>query len=416
MTDGVLKIIFRDTGYNSNSLNVLAGALCSRRIFSLEIVFVNKFESLIKYLQSSLKPILVCYSFSSLMVKQVEEEFARLRELNLNNEHIKYIAGGPHPTAKPVETLTIGFDYVCTGEGEKFICDFIKLILEGILAEKLPGLGLLKNGKYEQYGLAERIELDDFPPFAEPYKRFNPIEITRGCIYGCNFCQTPIMFKARFRHRSIENIKYYVQLMSKYGLRDIRFITPSALSYGSVDESVNISAVEQLLSVVRGIIGEDGRLFFGTFPSEVRPEHLTPETLKLLKKYVSNTNLVIGGQSGSDNILKKAHRGHNVDVILAATRYCKEAGFQPNVDFIFGFPDETEEDTLATIELIKKLIEYGAKIHAHWYIPLPGTAWGKRKPSKIDEKLLPFINKLIGNGNLYGQWMHQKAFVEKSFR
>ena len=31
------------------------------------------------------------------------------------------------------------------------------------------------------------------------------LEITRGCVYACSFCQTPFMFKARFRHRSVGN-------------------------------------------------------------------------------------------------------------------------------------------------------------------------------------------------------------------
>jgi hypothetical protein len=61
-----------------------------------------------------------------------------------------------------------------------------------------------------------------------------------------------------------------VARLRERGLRDVRFITPTALSYGSQDSSPNLAAVEELLTACKEGIGPDGRVYFGSFPSEIR--------------------------------------------------------------------------------------------------------------------------------------------------
>lgn len=406
------KVIFFDTGYNANSINVLAGSLCERGKDSILIKFVKTFEDLKCETSISDNPVIFAFSFTTFGFKKIERELSDFIKY-LNARSIYIIAGGVHSTAKPRELLGTGIDFVCLGEGENTICEFVEKLIRGDDIKTIRGLGWIEGKVIMSTGLAEPVNLDDYPPFCEPYKRFNPIEITRGCIYACSFCQTPFMFKARFRHRSVENICHYVEVLKKYGLTDIRFITPSALSYGSSDENPCLEKVENLLSSVRNTLGNKGRIFFGTFPSEVRPEHISPQSLKILKKYVNNNNLVIGGQSGSDRILKKCHRGHNAESILQAVRYCREEGYIPNVDFIFGFPDETEEDVSNTISLIDNLVYYGARIHLHYFIPLPGSPYGHKIPARISDATRKKIEKLISSGSVYGQWKQQEDFVRE---
>src|SRR5262249_42571223 len=159
-----------------------------------------------------------------------------------------------------------------------------------------------------------------------------------GCVYACSFCQTPFMFKARFRHRSVGNVRAHVRAMVAGGLRYIRYVSPTSLSYGSDDTAVNLAAVEALLAGVRGEPAAGGKQYFGTFPSEVRPEHVSAEALALIARYADNRSLVIGGQSGSERLLAATHRGHDVAAIERAVALCAEAGFRADVDFLFGLP------------------------------------------------------------------------------
>ena len=52
----------------------------------------------------------------------------------------------------------------------------------------------------------------------------------------------------------------------------------------------------------------DKKIFFGTFPSEVRPEFVTDESAELVRKYCANDSLSLGAQSGSDRILKEIQK------------------------------------------------------------------------------------------------------------
>ena len=113
----------------------------------------------------------------------------------------------------------------------------------------------------------------------------------------------------------------------------------------------------------------------------MRPDWVNPEVLELVKKYCQNKTVVLGAQSGSNSLLAKLKRGHTAEESLNAVRWIRQAGFLPHVDFVFGFPEETLEDRQCSIRLMEEMIErWGAKIHAHTYLPLPGTLFSRRTP------------------------------------
>lgn len=409
MTDARTRLIFNYRATSTYGLNVLLGALETESVPSVDIVLARTPEDLETAVRSAPEiygHVLVAWSFYSPQFLEMAEELRRFRKA-VDDARIVHIAGGVHATGDPEQTLRAGFDLVAIGEGEKTILEVVRRISHAQDCKRIPGIAHLYEGKYVSNGMGEMVDLNMFPPFAPEHKRFNPIEITRGCIYACRFCQTPFMFKAKFRHRTVENVCHYVRIMKNHGLKDTRFITPTSLSYGSSDQSVNLDAIERLLSSVREILGPDGRIFFGTFPSEVRPEHVTPSALRMLKKYVNNNNLIIGAQSGSLRVLEKSRRGHGVEQIEDAVRYTVEAGFIPNVDFIFGLPGEGHEEIDASLILADKLATMGARIHGHTFMPLPGTPFRNEAPGRIPPGALRRLKRLESRGGLYGQWKEQ---------
>jgi B12-binding domain/radical SAM domain protein len=220
------------------------------------------------------------------------------------------------------------------------------------------------------------------------------------------------MFKARFRHRSVANVREHLRWMKKDRVRYMRFVTPSCLSYGSSDTSVNLPAVEALLAAVREEL-PSGRVYFGTFPSECRPEHLTAASLRVLRQHVDNRDLVIGGQSGSERLLRETHRGHGVEEIVAAVRLSLEAGFRPDVDLLLGLPGETAGDRALSIALATKLVELGARIHSHAFMPLPGTPLRGAHPSEIDPLTVRELQRLESQGAVHGQWRRHERIAQQ---
>lgn len=393
------------------AFNVLAGALQEDELAGrVEVHFPSNFETLKAATEQAAArggPVVVAWSFYSMGLPEAEAEHRALRAA-LPDVRFLSLAGGVHATAEPEQTLRAGFDFVAVGEGEHTIRSLVDRLGRGEDPAGTHGLWRLVDGKVKSNGRGEGVDLDAFPPFASHRHRYGAIELTRGCIYACRFCQTPYMAKARFRHRSVENTARWVKAIRDAGKTDIRFISPTSLSYGSQDGNVNLDAVEALLSAVRAAAGPDGRVYFGTFPSEVRPEHVTPEALRLLKKYVDNDNLIIGGQSGSDRVLTQSKRGHDVETIRRAVDIAVGCGFVPNVDFILGLPGEESEDVRATVELMHQLADKGARVHGHTFMPLPGTPFRNAAPGQVDGPTRLALERLASRGMLYGHWKAQQ--------
>jgi len=343
---------------------------------------------------------------------QLEDNIKLLKKLNSHSKRnrLLIIAGGPHPSAKPDELLNNGVDVVVIGEGEKTFPELISTYAAGNSFEIVNGIAFKEDGKIITCPKNEGILLDDYPPFAPDHELYSAIEITRGCNYGCTYCQTPMLFGKSVRYRSPQNvIRWGKFLLSKRENWDFRFISPNAFGYGSKRSSKpNLEMIEQLLSGLKSLEAKKRkRIFFGTFPSEVRPESITEGTLELTKKYCDNDNITLGAQSGSPAILKTTRRGHTVNQVIEAVDLAKSYGFQMNIDFILGYPEETEEDQYMTLELCRELIAKGCKIHMHYLIPLPGTAYENAIPSLIAPEILSVIRKWSNEGIIFGSWQHQ---------
>lgn len=364
---------------------------------------------------------IMIYSFTT---RQAAKVFSEVK--NAGTDSI-FIAGGPHPSGAPEETLEY-FDYVVLGEGEETLPELVRVLQEGKDPGKVRGIAYKypskdapisrnpsrdaptsKNpskdsttGKIIITPERPHVNLDCYPCF-DPEKLRAPIEISRGCPYGCKYCQTPRLFGREVRHRSIDSIlrnaKYY---------DDLRFIASNALAYGSDGIHPRFDKVEKLLSALHTL--PDKKIFFGTFPSEVRPEFVTDESAELIRKYCANDSLSLGAQSGSNRILKEIQRGHTVEDTISAIECCLEHEIVPAVDFIFGLPTETEEDQEKSLDLVRWICRKGGTVRAHYLTPLPGTPYSSAIPAKISDRVRRELGKLALGGKLTGYWeKHRKV-------
>ncbi len=401
-----LRVIVNFNKTARYAFNVLVGALEAKIADGrMTLLAARNHQELLALLGQAgdCQKTLVLWSFYSPQFIEVSERVKDARRIE-GADNVIHLAGGVHASAEPWQTLRAGFDYVAVGEGEQIIVDVVQALLHDESLESVQGIAWLEGERWRRNGRGGLVDLNDFPPFAPKFHLFGAIEITRGCVYACKFCQTPYASKARFRHRSIEQVARYATIMRAEGFRDFRFLSPTALSYGSEDESVDLDAVGRLLAATRQAVGADGRIFFGSFPSELRPEHVTREALRLLKRYVNNDNLIIGGQSGSQKVLDSSRRGHSVDSIVSAVRLCRDEGFVANVDFLLGLPGEDTEDIRQTLDLAQELSAMGARIHNHSFMPLPGTPFRRADAGAIDAYTQTAIVQMEVTGKAYGKW------------
>ena len=330
---------------------------------------------------------IMLYSFATAQADEV------YREVGAANVEAVYVAGGPHPSARPEEALRL-FDYVVIGEGEETLPELIGIIRSGVDPETVRGIAYMRDGTVRMTPAREHVDLDLYPPFQPPI--FSPLEISRGCPWGCAYCQTPRLFGRRMRHRSISTIKEYARCYS-----DLRFTSPNALAYGSDGVHPRIDKVERLLKSLSEL---NKPIYFGTFPSEVRPDFVSDEALDLVARYCKNRYLSIGGQSGSDRILKMIGRGHDVEAIRRACDLSLDRGIVPNLDLIVGLPGETPEDQRMTLALAREVVGGGGRIRAHHFTPLPGTPLEDAKPAVLADEVAKEMGKLALRGKATGRW------------
>jgi len=396
---------------NKYSFNALLGALEVDNISNrLDIFYIKNEKDLLNqldYLVKRFKVIVLGFSFFTTQLWAISK---LVKTINQRFTNIIKIAGGSHPTGDPKGTLKLGFDIVFIGEAEETIIEFFNKLIKQQNYKSIKGIAFLnKKGEYEYTGKRSYLDLNKYPPFPVKSNKFGAVEITRGCPFVCYFCQTPYILGTHPRHRSIQSICKYVRIMKEKNLTDVRFITPNAFSYGSLDgKTLNLRKLEELLQKIKTIIGPKGRIFLGSFPSEVRPEHVTPQSLDLILNYCSNDNIIIGAQSGSQKILDLCHRGHSVKDVYNAVELSIKKGLKANVDFIFGLPEENENDIIQTIDLMKKLSQLGARIHTHSFIPLPQTPFASKQVYQINEEIKNIVKELIAKGKAFGDWEKQE--------
>ena len=412
-----IALIFYYKRENRYSYNALAGAMeKDSEVRKINVYFLSNEKEIFNEIPIILKnheKIIFGISFSTPQFWEIKDLVEKSKKI-FSNKTI-FLAGGPHPTGDPYRTLQIGFDLVIRGEGEEAFLELLNKIINDENYFEIKGVSYLdKNREYVFTGNRGLLDINNYHPISKFYSKYGPIEITRGCPFACSYCQTSHIFGKKPRHRNIDNILDCVSMMKERNLNDFRVITPNAFSYGSEDgKNINYEKLESLLSSVRNLLGKEGRIFFGSFPSEVRPEHVDFDTVNIVKKYADNDNLVIGAQSGSQKILDFIRRGHDIQSIYKAVELTRQAGLKANVDFIFGLPSETDDDISLTLKVIKDLNKLGARIHAHTFMPLPQTPLKKEKGGKISPALRKEINRLCSNGILYGDWQKQEKIAAK---
>lgn len=162
----------------------------------------------------------------------------------------------------------------------------------------------------------------------------------RGCPFECIFCEWPQVFTGRkYRVRSVDNVVAEM-LWIKKNLPEIRDIVFEDDTFG-IDKKWTVGFCNELI---------ENDLDF-TWTAQVRA-NLDRDLLSLMKKAGCRL-LVVGFESGSDEILRKMHKGITVMQSKMFASAVKEAGILLHGDFIVGMPGESLETVNSTWKLIR---------------------------------------------------------------
>ena len=227
-----------------------------------------------------------------------------------------------------------------------------------------------------------------------PYKRASNITAWVNIIYGCDkfctYCIVPYT-RGKERSRKLEEIVKEVKALKEKGYQEVTLLGQNVNAYGH-DLEENVEFSDLLEEVAKTGIP---RIRFVTS----HPWNFTDKMIEKIAKYDNIMPYIhLPLQSGSDRILKLMGRKYTKEEYLTLFKKMKEK--IPNVaittDIIVGFPGETEEDFLETLEVVNECKFDGA--YTFIFSPREGTPAAKMKddtPLEVKEERLQRLNEVI---------------------
>lgn len=292
------------------------------------------------------------------------------------NPNLKIGMVGAKVAVQPDESLLKGapIDFVARNEFDYTI----KEIAEGRDLKDVDGI-TWRNEKGEIITNRDRAmieDMDSLPFVTEVYKRDLKIEdyfigylmhpyisiyTGRGCKSRCTFCLWPQTVGGhRYRTRSPEHVAAEIRLAKQY--------FPQVKEFFFDDDTFTDD-----LPRAEAIARELGKL--GVTWSCNAKANVPRETLKVLRDNGLRL-LLVGYESGNQQILHNIKKGMRVEVAREFTKNCHELGIKIHGTFILGLPGETKETIQETINFAKEINPHTLQVSLA--APYPGTALHKQ--------------------------------------
>lgn len=195
---------------------------------------------------------------------------------------------------------------------------------------------------------AEQI-VEDLPS-ERKYSFKSGVNIMYGCNNFCSYCIVPYV-RGRERSRNPKDIIREIEQLVADGVVEVMLLGQNVNSYGKgLEEPMSFA---QLLREIEKIEGLKRIRFMTPHPKDLSDELI--DVLATSKKVCKHVHLPV--QSGSTKILKKMNRHYTkeqyLDLVQRIRAKAPDVAF--TTDIIVGFPGETEEDFLETVDVVEKV-------------------------------------------------------------
>ena len=262
-------------------------------------------------------------------------------------------------------------DYICRGEGDEAIPELMDLISEGKDGHHLPNIH--PNPMRPALNVNTLPPTDHtiftdkalYRPFQGKIIKIATVETQRGCPFKCKFCNSPSnagLYKEEtdslfFRKRTVEHQEMeIIDLIEKHDIEVLWIVTDTFLTMSKkgFDEWAEMYSKYKL-----------------PFFTQTRPELLSPYQAKTLKE-LGCLKLNMGVEHGDYDFRKEViGRVYHNEKAIEAFKIARDAGLSTTCNFIIGYPYETMEKCMKSVELAAQL---GCNdTNAFIYTPYHGT-------------------------------------------
>jgi radical SAM superfamily enzyme YgiQ (UPF0313 family) len=349
-----MKIAFIQNGaYEKLGVHQLSGCL-KNADKNIEVdIFIQELEPNFYDKIVEFKPDFVLYSLFIGEESFMMEAFTKIKELLPDT---KTIVGGPFTLVFPEVVQKKQVDFIIRGDGEYSLPLFFELYKAKKSLKDVPGICFIQEDGtiFKNDNIRLTSDLKNIPdPDRDLYYKYEHLRdkdtksfiASRGCPYNCTYCYNAELKKfyteSYWRLRESESVfKEIEYVKNKYGLKWIHF-----------EDGTFNSNIEWLKS----FLAEYKKRNLPPFLCNCRVENITEELVSLMKD-AGCDRITFGIQSGNEYV-RKDISGRNMpnQQIEWAFKLCQKYNIRVGADIIFGWPGETMEQAMDTINLCRKL-------------------------------------------------------------
>lgn len=236
-------------------------------------------------------------------------------------------------------------------------------------------------------------------PVKREFRHKALVTIMNGCNNFCSYCIVPYT-RGREKSRDLPAVLEEIKSLSMEGCKEVTLLGQNVNSYGkTLTAPKKFSYLLEQVSKIKGI----ERVRFMTS----HPKDLTDDVIDVMKQYDNICNHIhLPLQSGSNNVLKLMNRHYTKENYLELVKKLRNAipDIAISTDIIVGFPTETEDDFLETLDVVEKSQFDSA--FTFIYSPRNGTTAAQMKESVSKEAIQNRFGRLL---DLQYQIMHDNA-------
>ncbi|WP_156946312.1 B12-binding domain-containing radical SAM protein [Clostridium akagii] len=289
-------------------------------------------------------------------------------KLKRKKSNIKILLGGPQASLTAIDSMKAfpWIDAIGIGEGELTIRKIVDILIENKSFHNVKGVVYRENNNVCYNGKESLIEDLDSIPMLD-YSLVNieglvkmPLDVGRGCPFGCIYCSTKTFWQRHFRLKSSERIiKEIKSVIDNYGIRKFNFVHDIF--------TVNKSKIMEFCKLV---LKNNIEI---QWDCSARIDTLDEEMIKIMKESGCE-HIYLGIETGSKRMQKIVNKNLILSDAEDKIKILNKYKIEVTASFIYGFPEETIDDVRATLRLIDILRREGVKYtQLHLLGILPGT-------------------------------------------
>jgi tRNA-2-methylthio-N6-dimethylallyladenosine synthase len=309
--------------------------------------------------------------------------------------------------AKPELIIGVG-GCVASQEGQAILkrAPYVDLVFGPQTIHRLGDMLVERTAKRKAVVDISFPEIEKFDRLPEP-RAEGPtafVTIMEGCSKYCSFCVVPYTRGTEIS-RPLDDVLAEVAKLVEQGVKEITLLGQNVNDYRGPTHEGDIADLAALMEYIAAMDGVE-RIRFTT-------SHPIAFSQRLIQAYADIPQLAnqlhLPVQSGSDRILAAMKRGYTILEFKAKLRKLRK--LRPDIsitsDFIIGFPGETEDDFMATMDLIHEIgFDHS---FSFIYSPRPGTPAAQLPddvPMEVKKQRLKIVqDRLTLNGRQISQQM-----------